>query len=355
MNRVAKYHPANKAEFYKILSAEVNLYLSRQKNGRFANGFMLFKIIFCVSVYLITLSLYLLGSSNYGIWLLFCLALGISSMLMGVNIGHDAVHNCLSRMRWINRVAAYSFDIIGVSSFTWKIKHNILHHQFPNVTEVDYDIEAGPVLRFSPAEPLRWFHRYQHWYAPIVYILFSLHLVFLNDIKILKETRKHEEVDWFTRVVPGKLIYILLMLVLPMFTLSFAWWQIIFGFLLMHFTLSFLLAMILLPSHLFDETKFSHVKEGSIEEDWTIHQLETTLDFAQQSFIAHFLFGGFNTNVIHHLFPNICHCHYRTLSKLLESKIAASGLAYHKETLIGAVKSHFRALKNLGIEHYQPT
>jgi len=354
MNRVAKYHPADKVEFYKILSSDVNLYLSRQKNGRFANNFMLFKIVFCFSVYMITLSQYLFSNSNFGIWLLWCLAIGASSLLMGVNIGHDAVHNCISKKRWINRFAAHSFDIIGVSSFTWKIKHNILHHQFPNVTEVDYDIEAGPVLRFSPAEPLKWFHRYQQWYAPFVYILFSMHLVFLNDIKIVREMKMYKGADYLTRIVPGKLIYISLMLVLPMFTLSFAWWQIIAGFLLMHFTLSFLLAMLLLPSHLFDTTKFSHVKEGSIDEDWTMHQLETTLDFAQQSFIAHFLFGGFNTNVIHHLFPNICHCHYRALSKLLESRTAATGIVYHKATLIGAVKSHFRALKNLGDENYQP-
>jgi linoleoyl-CoA desaturase len=275
-------------------------------------------------------------------------------MLVGVNIAHDAIHGALFRKKWKNTLAGFSFDLIGISSYSWRLKHNVIHHRYPNVTGVDFDIEAGPFLRLSPAEKRRWFHRFQHIYAPLVYCLFSLHMLLVTDLVLWRQ--KREELDgkkhpWFLGLILllQKSFYILMMVVLPAYILPFSIWQVLGGFLLMHFSLSLLLALILLPSHLFEHTSFdSRNAAGEIQKDWARHQIDTTLDFAARNRLVHFLFGGFNTNVVHHLFPQVCHCHYRQLSKIIDERSRELRIAYHQTTLESAIASHFRALKKLG-------
>jgi linoleoyl-CoA desaturase len=59
--------------------------------------------------------------------------------------------------------------------------------------------------------------------------------------------------------------------------------------------------------------------------------------------------GGLNFQVEHHLFPNICHVHYKKLSKIVKATAAEYGLPYHSEpTFFSAIKSHFKMLYLLG-------
>jgi len=344
-----------KNDLYTILKKDVNEYLLNKANNQYADTAMIIKIFLCITLFAITYVQYINTSYSYLQWLGWCLLFGFCNMLLGVNIAHDAIHQALFKKKWLNKLAGFSFDLIGISSYTWKIKHNYIHHNYPNVINIDVDIEAGPLLRFSPGDKKRWFHRYQHLYAPLIYILFSLHLVFINDILILMKRRYFYPLrrSKFIRVCMGilvqKIFYLFYILIVPCYLLSFPWWQVICGFILMHFTLSFFLALVLLPSHLFEKTTFSDLAaNGHIDEDWTIHQFRTTLDFASQSHLVHFLCGGFNTNVVHHLFPAICHCHYKKLSSIIAQRTGELNITYHHLTLKGAIASHFKALKILG-------
>ena len=353
--RFVRYAPPEKSSFYKELRKEITIYLqSRRSDGRASAG-MVVKILICVSLFILCYVQYLSASTGYTDWLLWCFGLGFSSMLIGVNIGHDAVHDALFRKKWMNKTLSHSFDIIGISSYLWYLKHNVLHHKYPNVTGVDLDIEASPFLRLSPADTLRKWHHYQHLYAPFIYMLFSLNLLFLNDWMLLKKV-KRRDIDGkphpksaIISIICWKFLYLFFMVALPLIMLPFSWLQILCGFLLMHAALSIMLALVLLPSHLFEQTIFSneHVK-GVISEDWAIHQVLTTLDFAPKSAVANFLLGGFNTNVIHHLFPKICHCYYKPLTAILIIKAGEYNIVYNHTSFLGAIKSHFQLLKKLG-------
>jgi linoleoyl-CoA desaturase len=353
--RFLKYNPAEKSIFYREARSEVNIYLEHKGTLGLAGTGMKLKIIFCICCFAFTYSQYLNAGYSYPQWLVCCVAMGISSMLVGINIGHDAVHQALFAEKKWNDLAGFSFDLIGISSYTWKLKHNIVHHRFPNVTAVDFDIEASPFLRLSPADKWYPYHRFQHLYAPIVYILFSLNLVLLNDLTILVKI-KREDIDGqphprfiLQKVLLYKLCYLSYMLVLPIIVLPFLWWQVITGFVLMHIVLSLLLSLVLLPSHLFENTRFSSGDAaGILNEDWAIHQMNTTLDFASGNTVINFLFGGFNTNVVHHLFPGICHYYYKPLTRIIKRKAEALNVNYNHTTLAGAIHSHFRALKKLG-------
>jgi linoleoyl-CoA desaturase len=59
--------------------------------------------------------------------------------------------------------------------------------------------------------------------------------------------------------------------------------------------------------------------------------------------------GGLNYQVEHHLFPNICHVHYRDIAKIVEQTAKEFNLPYKsKETFFEALGAHAQQLKMLG-------
>jgi linoleoyl-CoA desaturase len=64
--------------------------------------------------------------------------------------------------------------------------------------------------------------------------------------------------------------------------------------------------------------------------------------------------GGLNDQIEHHLFPRVCHVHYRQLSPIVESLAAKHGVSYHTcPTLWQAIRSHYRMLRGFGDSDYE--
>jgi linoleoyl-CoA desaturase len=90
-------------------------------------------------------------------------------------------------------------------------------------------------------------------------------------------------------------------------------------------------------------------KSGNIENDWAIHQLLTTSDFAPKSKLLTWFTGGLNYQIEHHLFPNISHVHYKKLSSVVKETAKKHGLPYHvQSTFFSAVLNHTKMLRSLG-------
>ena len=83
--------------------------------------------------------------------------------------------------------------------------------------------------------------------------------------------------------------------------------------------------------------------------DWAVHQLESTVDFARGNPLVSWYLGGLNFQVVHHLFPQVCHVHYPALSRIVEETCREFGVRYsaHRSFLAGVV-SHYRWLRELG-------
>jgi len=55
--------------------------------------------------------------------------------------------------------------------------------------------------------------------------------------------------------------------------------------------------------------------------------------------------------VEHHLFPNVCHIHYRKLAPIVKQTAEEFNLPYlENKTFYGAMGSHVRALKKFGAD-----
>ena len=96
-----------------------------------------------------------------------------------------AVPNSARRRPWVNRVFGLTLDVMGVSGFIWRQKHNVVHHAFTNIQGVDYDLDFGRIARLSPEQRRRPEHRFQHVYLWFLYGFLLPKWVFYDDFVVL--------------------------------------------------------------------------------------------------------------------------------------------------------------------------
>lgn len=233
----------------------------------------------------------------------------------------------------------------------------MVHHNFPSIEGYDIVIEEYSILRLSENQPYQKMHKYQVYYAPLVYALFAIFLIFSIDFVLFNRTRMgnmtpmvHPKSEW-VRLYLGKLLYLFFALILPLIVINAAWYWIVAGFFVIHFISGIMLAIVGVLNHQIDDSVFPHPDANNImQNSRKNHELEVTIDFSPYSKLALWYFGGFNTHVAHHLFPNICHTHYIPITRIIEERAPVYGLTYRKKTLWGAIKSHFKYLKRLSAE-----
>jgi linoleoyl-CoA desaturase len=248
------------------------------------------------------------------------------------------------------------FNLVGASDYMWSIMHNIVHHTYTNIQGHDEDIELVPILRMSPHQPYKKIMKYQHIYAFILYGFTTLSWVFFKDYKKFfqkqignYENKNHPKSEYFFLFF-YKIAYYFLFIALPIMVLDMSWWQVLLGFVLLHLVEGFTLAIIFVLAHVVDGPEFPLPDEkGVIESNWAIHQLRTTSNFCTDNDFVSFICGGLNFQVEHHLFPKICHVHYKPLSRIVRSTAEEFGVPYFEQPkFFTAVGSHIRLLKKLG-------
>jgi linoleoyl-CoA desaturase len=280
---------------------------------------------------------------------------GVSALLLAINVGHDAAHECFTRWPAVDHaIQRVVFTLLGVDSYLWRFRHAHSHHHFPNVNGCDIDIDQNPFFRLSPNQPMRGYFRWQHLYAPVVYCLVVLHTVFVQDFMYLHQRRianlRNVRHPWTAHVAfyLSKIAFLTLVLVLPCTMTSLTLSQVIIGYLLVSALLSLLFVFLLIGTHFSDRTEFpSASRDGVIGHSWAAHALITAQDWAPGSRIAAFLTGGANCHAAHHLAPRLSHRHYRQLAPLIKRVADRYGVAYTQASFGRFVASHFRFLRRM--------
>jgi linoleoyl-CoA desaturase len=248
--------------------------------------------------------------------------------------------------------------LLGGLPVNWQYQHNTMHHGYTNIEGYDEDIDPLFLMRFSPHKKLLKIHRFQFIYAWFLYGLMTLSWSTNKDFSQLR-TYKLTEAKLNTGktynqllfdLILSKILYYIIFLGLPMLLISQPWYLIIVAFFVMHFTSGIILAVIFQTAHVVTSTNFPLPDEnGRIDNNWAIHQLQTTADFSPNSRVFSWFIGGLNYQVEHHLFPNICHVHYRNISKLVKATANKYNLPYNQQgSFISAVYNHIQMLRNLG-------
>src|SRR6478609_5219454 len=151
-------------------------------------------------------------------------------------------------------------------------------------------------------------------------------------------------------LIATKIFYVGYIFVIPLLVTSLAWWQILIGIFMMHYLAGFILAIIFQPAHVIEGTNYPVLNENrSLENNWAVHQLMTTTNFGNNSRWFSWYVGGLNFQIEHHLFPNICHVHYRRIASIVKATAHEFGLPYKSSpSFVSALLGHAKLLKQLG-------
>lgn len=352
-----KFEQQQNDKFYRTLNQRVNAYFKENGATKHANALMVFKSILFATGTIIFYFLFI--SDWFTFWQLIPIAmlLGWFKALTGVNIGHDAIHGAYSKSKGWNNFLGYTFDLLGINTYTWRISHNVVHHTYTNIPEHDYDIEiSANVLRLSPKGIHLPHMRFQQYYAFFLYGLSSIARAFKQEYakffseKIGSYKMPDPPFKQYFHLFFWRFLFYVLFIGVPMYTLSLPWWQILIAFVAMMFVKGLFLGIVFQLAHIVEKVEYPEPDEtGDLGHTWSAHQLRTTANFSTQNPIANFLCGGLNTQVEHHLFPNICHIHYPKIAPIVAKTAHEFGLPYHEFNTFGsAVASHFRHLRTLG-------
>lgn len=342
-------------EFFDELNKKIDEYFFSNHIKRTGNYKIYLKSAFLFSMATLSYSLILFSSFPTWALVLFCIVLGISLAGIGFNIMHDGAHKSYSSKNWLNEVMGYSLNLMGGNVFIWKNKHNHNHHSYTNIEGMDDDIDIKPWIRSHLNQPKRWYHRYQHIYALLLYGLTYLNWVFWGDFKkyfskkiantAMKEMNVKEHfIFWIS-----KALYFTLFLFIPIYLMGF--WQGIVGYFIVAFVCGIILGVVFQLAHLTEEATFPMPSGDSdqIENDWVQHQIATTVNFAPENKMLFWFTGGLNFQVIHHIFPKINHIHYPQMNPLIRKTCLKYEIKYNEyPSFWTALASHLSYLKKLG-------
>jgi linoleoyl-CoA desaturase len=317
-----------------------------------------FKAIVIACIAVASYWLLVVAESGLLVKLAAAVALTIALTAAATCVFHDGSHGAFSTSRLVNRLAGYTGDLLGASSWIWRFKHNNLHHGNTNVVGVDADINQSPFARLMPLQPWRPWHRYQHLYMWVLYGFVTLRWFLIADWVNLSQRgvghhrfpRPPRRADVVLLAV-GKALHVGWAIALP---LAFhRWWVVLVFYLVISWIVGILLATFFQLAHCNDLAEFADPDTPRRGLDFVEHQLRTTVDVRCRTAVGRcslqWLMGGLDHQVEHHLAPRLPHTVYSLVAGRLDSACAERLLTVRTHTSPWqAVRAHGHWLKLMG-------
>ena len=328
---------------YTELKRRVNAYFTQGRHSR-GGPFLILKSFLHIAA---AATAYYV-SHIQGYWIVSPVT-GLLISMVGLCVQHDANHGSLSTFPLLNRFFGFMNDMIGGSALCWKTQHVAGHHQHPNHHTLDSDSYGNfPLFRLNPNDKLYWYHAYQAYYAPFLYSLLAFVYPIRDMIDLIQRAHFH------TPMPP-----------LDSLTLSLFWLGKILHYgclwtvpIILHGLQKGLLGFILptlLTGGLFLAISFSvshnvpETTQTTSDMCFAEAQIRTSADWAPDSLVSSYIWGGLNTQIVHHLFPGIAHIHYPALTRIIADVCREKGIPYNfYPTFASAVWAHFTHLYALG-------
>ena len=342
-------------DFRKTINERVNAYLRDNHIPARDVPAMYLKTAVVLAWWLGVYLLLLLGHFPPLVNVALCVLWAMAIASVGFNVMHDANHGGYSDNPRVNRLVSLSAEMLGMSGFRWRTKHNVWHHTYTNIAGFDDDVETYSTMRLTPRAPWKPLFQGQAWYFPLVYSMIGFDFIIRDFLMVLigKSDTNHvypmmstaDKVTFWA----GKLFFFVIMLALPL--LVFPWWQVLIGFPIVMLAVGLVMGVVFQLAHISGDAAFP-VPVGSplqIDNEWAVYQVETTVDFAPRNWLLNLYVGGLNYQIEHHLFPHICHLNYPRLAPIVRATCEEFGIRYNcYPTWREAFACHWRELRLLG-------
>ncbi len=362
MTRAGKVVFDGGGAFIRDTRREVDLYLSDRRTRRSGVLRLYVKAVVAVGLSVACWSVLLFVGPS-GLAAGACLVgLSVGVVMTALCVQHDANHGAFfGRARYDHLLGWTADALLGFSSYTWRVKHNVAHHTYTNVDGHDDDVSQVPLARFAPSQQHRPWYRFQHYYIWPLYTLVGVRWQTLGDILSLVRGRFAETTlrlphGWnLFALVAGKATFFGWTIVVPLF--FYPWWAVLAAYLGFSMILSLVMVTTFQLAHCVEEATFTAHEEMAAERRvWAVHEVETTVDFCPRNRVLTWVLGGLNFQIEHHLFPRVPHTHYPQIARIVERNCVAHGVRYTiQPSLTVALRSHFRHLRRMGQLGLPPT
>jgi linoleoyl-CoA desaturase len=204
-----------------------------------------------------------------------------------------------------------------------------------------------PLKRVRQAHGRRVFHRFQHIYMWVVYLL-GMPLWTLHDVILTIAS-------FFTGCFAGLPLTRLQRAEAAAVTAANVSINLILPFLCLEFERAVLLFMVssvacslavILPNVVNHEVPEASEIASRKPMDWGVHQVVTSHNYGTNSRWSLYSSGGLNFQIEHHLFPSVHYSHYPALAEIVRTACNEYGVPYHtSRTLWQALRKHHYLLK----------
>mgnify|MGYP003630419847 CR=1 FL=1 len=345
-----KFKPDTREKHLRNLQKRIN---SRIKNDK-ATGVNWIRIKTCIFPIMYA-TLYFLTLQAYPSAFLFYLGyftMGILLVFIFLTVIHEVSHDNVFKSKSLNRFFLYFFDLLGANSFIWKKRHELMHHNFPNMQGWDTDIEQSSLFKIYPTAPHSRLHDYQHYLMFLLYPLYLFNWLIIRDFKdyfssnstIKKST--HIPLKEYIKLIFFKSFYILYMFIVPIFLFNIPFLSVFTGFLVLTFSASVFALAVLLPPHanITNEFPIPDLNQ-QLTTTWFEHQLRTTTDISNNNWFISFFMGNFNYHVAHHLFPHLSYAHMKIATEEIAVYATENGFSYRQYPFWKALHNHYLLVK----------
>jgi fatty acid desaturase len=267
---------------------------------------------------------------------------GVFGWLVGA-LGHDAGHFACSRRAWINDICVWAMSLL-CNPVMWQHQHTFAHHSFTNEFDHDPDLHHFHLL-VRVHRHVKQDKQYQNQkhsaFVFMAYTLVTFGTCFWIPLDMMQTGFLHGIVEWSDR---GRLLralgmfahmigFVLLVLVTPF--MSLPWYKAIAAVVIHLATSGMLFGIFSQVNHLneasleADSNTRSHSnRPDELKKSWAAAQVETSNNFAPNSFLWHILSNGLNLQIEHHLFPSINHSHLPRIAPIVEQTCKEYGVQY---------------------------
>jgi linoleoyl-CoA desaturase len=279
----------------------------------------------------------------------------LGGLLTAFCVQHDANHGATFRSRRLNHLLGWTADaLLGISSYAWRVKHNVAHHTYTNIDGYDDDVRQTPFAKLTPTQTPRPWYRFQHYYVWPLYSLMGIRWQTVGDLYAFVNGRIGRSALRFPRgwdlagLVAGKLVFVGWAFVVPLF--FYPWWAVLAGWAVFTMLLSLVMATTFQLAHCVEEAVFVSPQELLGDRRvWAVHEVETTVDFCARNRVLTWALGGLNFQIEHHLFPGVPHTHYPAIAGIVRRNCDRFGIRYTTQpSLWAALRSHFLHLRRMG-------
>jgi fatty acid desaturase len=257
-------------------------------------------------------------------------------MVRSTYIVHDLLHKQYFSRKWSNRLGlVFGNLLIGLSGKWWDREHNVMHHSYTNSAEKDTDVQGFGGAIIGKHDSIKFIHRHQHVFffllLPAIYVSFMM-----QSYAFVFEKRNWKE-----------LLFLLLHLLIPTTVLMLLGTvDGVVVLLITYLGYGLALGLVTITNHIGLPIHFG---EDYKQYSWVDLQTRGSRNI-RGSYLTHYLYGGLNTQIEHHIFPHASRFRLLKIAKETELFCKEHGFVYYATSPLQAYKEIYLYMRRLRLQ-----